>query len=202
LKQDSPHYFQVCIILKTHILWKLAIGHERSLYWLTFKHSKLFQYTSYVLALVQINCLILLNMIYLYPAIILDLIWIHHFEFFRKIILCLFQQSQVIKSQIQIINIQSYDEYGHHNSFQALKRRNMHYSYCFKPYKDFWSLHVPYFPYLWPQSLLIVAYIFFEMFPFKKKNLTSIWCTSRSSMVVTASTSQIDSIHAIGEKNS
>ncbi len=33
----------------------------------------------------------------------------HHFNFFQKIILCLFQQNQIIKGQNQIINIQSYD---------------------------------------------------------------------------------------------
>ncbi len=54
-KQDSLHCFQVCITLKTHILQKFTIGHNMKLYWFTFNHFELLQYTSNVLALVWIN---------------------------------------------------------------------------------------------------------------------------------------------------
>jgi hypothetical protein len=32
LKQDSPHFFQIYITLRIHILWKLLIGHKKSSY--------------------------------------------------------------------------------------------------------------------------------------------------------------------------
>lgn len=67
LKQNSLHCFQVYITLRTYIFWKLAIGYKGSSYWFTFNHSKLLQHTSNVLALVQIDRSILLNMIDLYP---------------------------------------------------------------------------------------------------------------------------------------
>jgi hypothetical protein len=72
LKWDSLHYFQIYITVRTHIFQKLAIGHKRSSYWLTFSHSKLLQYIANLLALVQINYLVLLNIFYLYPQVILD----------------------------------------------------------------------------------------------------------------------------------
>ncbi len=62
-------------------------------------------------------------------------------------------------------------KYGHHNSFQALKIRNMQYSYG-STHKEIASnhkrnfkayIHVPYSPYLWPQNLLVVANISFEI---------------------------------------
>ncbi len=48
-----------------------------------------------------------------------------------------------------------------------------------------------------PSSYYI--YISSKIFPFKKENLRSIWCTSRSSMVTIVSTNQIDFICIIKE---
>jgi len=43
-------------------------------------------------------------------------------------------------------------------------------------------------------------YVILKIFIHKDKNLTSIWCISRSSMVISTNTIQIDSIHVIKEK--
>ncbi len=68
---------------------------------------------------------------------------------------------------------------------------------CFKPYKDFLSLHTIFSLPLTIKPFSYYIYISFEKSPFKKTFLTSIWCTLKSSILAsTTSTTWIESIHA------